>query len=324
MSQIVKKFMVNGVLADATSLTLRDPTGAYGVQRNDTGTMVVPPGTAMTRTGLGTYEYEFTDPVAGLSYTYWVEAVYEGETLPFEGRIESPIASPQGLTRNGIMSRIRGRFAPVTMATPDGTLKDILLDAVLMFNTWRGIKRSVEVHCAPGQGYFNIPAGIKTILRLNPILPKIAYVAGEIGLLLGVSVIPRPDQILDWMYQWNLFKEQKRSLGLKFDWKVANGKVFYGNLNQGAQGVEVVGLAPIDVTTGVSEPGDFLIGDEDSERWILEYSHALAMENEARLLRKGRLVGAAVDATDLMGEATTKKAQLERELKAGTILAIGR
>ncbi len=62
-------FNVNGVPTDVTSFVLSDAAGVYGVKRNDTGTLVVAGGTAMTWVATGTYEYTFTAPTAGLTYT---------------------------------------------------------------------------------------------------------------------------------------------------------------------------------------------------------------------------------------------------------------
>ncbi len=69
---------VGTVLTDATSVVLSDPSGTFGVKRNDTGEAVVAAGTAMTRVSTGIYEYTFTEPAEGLSYTAWVEIDYQG------------------------------------------------------------------------------------------------------------------------------------------------------------------------------------------------------------------------------------------------------
>lgn len=71
---------IEGVLADVTSVVLSDPTGTYGIKRNDTGATVVAAGTAFTKTATGTYEYEFTEPEAGIRYGYYVKWVYGGAT----------------------------------------------------------------------------------------------------------------------------------------------------------------------------------------------------------------------------------------------------
>lgn len=84
MSRIVRKtFKVDGVLTNVTSARLSDPTGTFGVKRNDTNAVVVADGTAMTLVSTGTYQYEFSD-VPNVAYTAYVEFVYQGATYHFE------------------------------------------------------------------------------------------------------------------------------------------------------------------------------------------------------------------------------------------------
>lgn len=75
---------IDGVLRDVTPIVLRDPTGAFGVKRTDTDAVVVAAGTALTRISTGVYEYVFTDPAPALTYDYWVEFVYNGDTFRYE------------------------------------------------------------------------------------------------------------------------------------------------------------------------------------------------------------------------------------------------
>ena len=90
---IRRTFMVNGVLTDVTSMTLTNPAGTKGVVRNDTGASVVAPGTAMVKTSTGTYEKDFTEPVAGLTYTSYVRAVYNGVNYDDERTVEGTSGS---------------------------------------------------------------------------------------------------------------------------------------------------------------------------------------------------------------------------------------
>lgn len=80
---ISQRWKVEGVLTNVTTAKLSDPTGTYGVKRNDTNAVIVADGTAMTNTATGIYEYSFTD-VEGVAYTAYVEFVYGGATYRFE------------------------------------------------------------------------------------------------------------------------------------------------------------------------------------------------------------------------------------------------
>ena len=71
---------LNSVATNVDSVVLSDPTGAYGVKRNDTGAVVVAVNAAFTNAGAGVYTYTFA-AVAGVSYTAWIKRVHDGKTL---------------------------------------------------------------------------------------------------------------------------------------------------------------------------------------------------------------------------------------------------
>lgn len=78
------KFKVDGVLTDATSVTLSNLNASIGVIRNDTSASVVLPGTAYTHVSTGIYSHTFTAPAAGLTYTRWTKVVYNSTPYYFE------------------------------------------------------------------------------------------------------------------------------------------------------------------------------------------------------------------------------------------------
>lgn len=88
---IEKTFTIDDSPADVTSCKLSDPTGAYGVKRNDTDAVVVADGTDMTKKATGVYRHTFTEPAVDLTYTYWTEWVYAGETYREEGTVEGAV-----------------------------------------------------------------------------------------------------------------------------------------------------------------------------------------------------------------------------------------
>jgi len=90
---VTRNWKIEGVLTDVTSAKLSDPTGTYGVKRNDTDGVVVADGTAMTKESTGVYSYTFDEPVEGLSYTAYVEFVYGGATYHFEHDIPAAAAT---------------------------------------------------------------------------------------------------------------------------------------------------------------------------------------------------------------------------------------
>ena len=86
--------VVNGSLMDATSVIFSDQAGLLGVQRTDSGATIVSAGTALTRIGLGTYEYDLTDPAPGLLYNYFIQWVFQGSKFWVEQTIPGSLATP--------------------------------------------------------------------------------------------------------------------------------------------------------------------------------------------------------------------------------------
>jgi hypothetical protein len=123
---------VNGSLANATSVVLSDPTGAFGVKRNDTSAVVVVDATAMTNSGTGIYSYTFTEPAAGLAYTAYIEWVYGGETF----RVERQLASVS--TDLTTLARVKEYLEIATATTTWDDKLDTLITAV---------SRAVEFYC---------------------------------------------------------------------------------------------------------------------------------------------------------------------------------
>ena len=96
---ISKEWRVDGVLTNVTSAKLSDPTGAYGVKRNDTSAVIVADGTNMTNSAVGVYEYSFED-ATGVAYTAYVEIVYLGATY----RTEVEIPARESAVAGGVSS----------------------------------------------------------------------------------------------------------------------------------------------------------------------------------------------------------------------------
>jgi len=98
MSQttLTVRIVIDGAPAAGLDVRLSDPTGTYGIKRNDTDAVVVPAGTAMTDLGGGSYGYTFDDPAPDLTYTGWVEYTHDDEIHrighTFEGTASDPDA----------------------------------------------------------------------------------------------------------------------------------------------------------------------------------------------------------------------------------------
>jgi len=117
MSIILRRtWRVEGVLTDVISVVLTNEAGTIGVKRNDTGAVIVPAGTAMTRVSVGTYEYSFTEPALGLTYTAFQRVIYDGGTHYFEvDVVGSDVAA--GIVTDDEVAAEMGLTAPTAAET---------------------------------------------------------------------------------------------------------------------------------------------------------------------------------------------------------------
>jgi hypothetical protein len=97
---------------------LGDPTGSYGIIRDDTDAVIVAAGTAMTQVSTGVYEYTVANVDASTTYTAWIEIVYLGETYRFEvtavaGVDVATVTYPDGLKT--ILNQLTALYAQITL-----------------------------------------------------------------------------------------------------------------------------------------------------------------------------------------------------------------
>jgi len=121
---ISKSWRVDDVLTNVTTAKLSDPTGTFGVKRNDTDAVVVADGTNMTNSATGVYEYSFDD-VAEVAYTAYVEIVYLGATYHLEVDIPARSASSESVTS---YSSLQNRVGHYLFGIRSGFSADQVLD----------------------------------------------------------------------------------------------------------------------------------------------------------------------------------------------------
>ena len=90
----------NGVLTDATSVTLADPSGTWGIREAVSENIVVPPNTPVVRVDVGMYEYDISSLNPGIEYEiFWKVIDTGGNTEYILGII--PIQQVEGAGSGG-------------------------------------------------------------------------------------------------------------------------------------------------------------------------------------------------------------------------------
>lgn len=154
MSKIIRRFTIDGVLTNMTSVELEDPTDTYGVKRDDTDAVVVASGTAMTLISTGIYEHAFTDPAFNLTYTYYLKVVYLGETYFIENTFDGPSDSTEVETSSEAIDYVKRMlgYPTVCVDLTENQLVDAINNALRMFNRYMAMFRNnVSWSLSPGE-----------------------------------------------------------------------------------------------------------------------------------------------------------------------------
>lgn len=137
---ISQTFLVGSTPTNVTTAKLSDPTGTYGIKRNDTDATVVADGTNLTNSSTGVYEYTFT-ALDGIAYTAYVEFVYDGDTIYKE--IQIPAASSTGAMICSYSSLLE-RVGHELFGIRDGFTSDQTTDILQCIND--GLMRIYSAH----------------------------------------------------------------------------------------------------------------------------------------------------------------------------------
>lgn len=166
-----------------TTAKLSDPTGTYGVKRDDNDAVVVADGTAMTKVSTGLYEYEFDEPAEGLAYTGYVEFVHDGETFYFEHDIDATIVEPSGtsmlVSYTGLKELVGRKFFGIRTGFSTDQLDDIVdciregLHSVYLPHQWSFLRLRKSITMVADTYTYDLPSGFDAIEG------DLTYAAGE-------------------------------------------------------------------------------------------------------------------------------------------------
>jgi hypothetical protein len=305
---IEKKVTINGVLTDLTSVKLKD-----GIIRNDTNEVIVPAGTDIPKVSTGVYQYTFDEPdgVLNLSYLYTIEWVYSGETYR-DTKIVYGVVSSLAPSRvmNKYVDWIKTEFFPLTLATPDDTIKQCVENAIRYWNTHSAYKIS-QAYDYGGQR-IQVSNEFKSVVQVYP-TKTTTYIWNDHPLwtLMGISVLD--NVTTDLILMTEAFRNYRQYVGadFRFMWDKSEDPLVGGwlnivNLPAGSSGVFVIG------TKRITENED--IKQEHILDWILRYSKALVKMVEGNTLRKAEIIDIKSDGNTLYTEGSNEVAELKKEL----------
>lgn len=126
MSETSLEFTMTGDTPNTVILT--DAGATYGVKRNDTNAVVVAAGTPMVAGVPGVWTYTFTDPLAGLAYTYSIQYTFSDGAVGYISGIKS--ASVHSVAPTDIQ-KVFGTVNINTWADKDNTGDPAIISAAI-------------------------------------------------------------------------------------------------------------------------------------------------------------------------------------------------
>jgi hypothetical protein len=283
MSRTVRKvFSINGVPTDVDSAVLSDPTGAYGVKRNDTDAAVVADGTAMVRVGVGTYEYEFTD-IVGVAYTAYVEFQHGSNTYYVESDFAASVATVSG-TAFVTYERLQERVGHYLFGIRSGFASDQLLDIddciadglqrVYAAHNWSFFRPIVDITTTAEEAEVAMPIEFEAVANDS----ELTYYPDDNACY--PSVMQRGDQAIRRLEQGGQVLDRPVYYSVRtveFDPSVGSRKVlaFYPTPDQAYTMRVPMVLRPVMLTSSNQQP----IGGEVLSQVILEACLASAEHN---------------------------------------------
>jgi len=313
---LTETFKKNGALIEVESCILSDPTDTFGVKRDDTDEVIVVNNTPMTKVGTGIYTYSFDEPTGetGLTYTYWVEWVYEGRTYHTQHSATGAVEDDLALTRPFVkyLTWIQNEFKPLTLVTPEETLEQLFENAVRYWNTHSGYKVSSMVQYAPGTKRVQLSPEFKTAVNVFP-NKTTTWIWNDHPLwtLLGITVLDNVTTDLIMMSE--AFRNYRIYVGTDFRWvyeksddPTVGGYLYCINVPTGVTGLYVLGTKRI--TKNENIKNEYILN------WLLYYWKALVKQTEGNTLRKSGIIDIKNDGQQLVDEGKEEMKELQESL----------
>jgi hypothetical protein len=207
---------------------------------------------------------------------------------------------------------IRQEFSPLTLATPEATLKQIYENACRFWNNNSAYKVTTMVDYAPGTKRVQMNAQFKAVADVYPATTT-TWIWNDHPLwtLMGITVL---DNVTgDLILLSEAFRNYRVYVGTDFQWlfdksedPTVGGYLYAINVPNGTQKLCVMGTMRILADTDVKQ--------EPIKDWLYRYSKSLLRQIEGNTLRKSSIINIANDGQAMVDEGTQEKEKLEESL----------
>lgn len=209
---------------------------------------------------------------------------------------------------------LRREFLPLTLATPDETLDQIIENSFRYFNTHSGVKHFEMVTVAGVRSV--VSNHIKAVTQVYPATTQ-QLLLNDFPLwsLLGIQVID--GMTSDLILLSETYKNYQVYMGKDFHWTFVpyddpddslqkGGDIYMENLPQSCGSVCVVGTRRIYPTEDLKH--EFILD------WMLRYSKAQLKMIEGNTLRKADIINAKNDGQELFNEGKEELEAAKKDL----------
>jgi len=218
------------------------------------------------------------------------------------------------MERADVLGWLEIEFAPLTLATPDDTIYQIVENAIRYWNTHSAYKisRVYDYDITNSRYRMQLDTDFKNVFEVYPTTSTTwIWNNHPMWTLLGLTILDNVTS--DLIIMSEAFKNYKKYVGSNFAWKwerstdsSTGGYLYVDNVPSGVSSLFVVGSKRIRSTDSIQD--DYILD------WILNYSKALLKQIEGNTLRKGDLIGLHNDGGDMISEGKTEQEEMKESL----------
>jgi hypothetical protein len=216
------------------------------------------------------------------------------------------------MTSDEIQSWIKAEFAPLTLATPDDTLQQLIENTIRYWNTHSAYRITTMFDYTAGSKRVQLNNQFKSVVEVLP-SQKSSWIWSDHPLwtLLGITVI---DNITgDLILLSEAYRNYRVYVGADFRWQFEKsedpslgGYLYTVNVPTGVDLLAVIGTKRITADEDIKQ--------EPILDWILRYVKALTKQVEGNTLRKASIVDIKNDGDALVKEGKEEQKDLQEVL----------
>jgi hypothetical protein len=215
-------------------------------------------------------------------------------------------------TKTSIMEWLKTEFLPVTLATPDTGMSQIIDNALRYWNSHSALRRMAVVPFTNSTVSVQLDPMFKEIVAVMPNYATNWIMEGyPVWSLLGITVLDNMSS--DLIITSEAFRNYSYYLGTDFRFSFEKGAdpteggyLYIQGFPPQATKAVVVG------TTRLNRVEQIL--DEHTQDWILNYCKALLKMNEGTTLRKADIIAVSNDGQRMFDEGESLKKELQEAL----------